>query len=228
MADSLDSTRSAIRAVVFDLDGLMFNTEDVFNRSGHELVRRRGKVMTAELLAKMMGRRAHESFAIMIEMLELTETVEELQLEAQQIFYEYLAPHLAPMPGLYELLDHIEERSVPKGVATSSSRAYLTDILGRFNLLERFAVTLTAEDVTHGKPHPEIYLTAAERLDVLPQEMLVLEDSETGTRAAAASGAVVVSIPHEHSRSQDFSPATYVAKSLHDPVVLNLLVLGQG
>jgi HAD superfamily hydrolase (TIGR01509 family) len=212
-----------IRAVVFDLDGLMFNTEELFHHAGHELLRRRGLAMTHELLTQMMGRRPHEAFTVLVDTLGLSETIEELLAESVVIFNEYRAERLAPMPGLFEMLAAIERRGLPKGVATSSPRRYLEEILGQFSLLDRFHLTLTAEDVTHGKPHPEIYLTAAERLGVTPPEMLVLEDSETGTRAAAAAGAVVVSVPHQHSRHHDFSVATHVADSLADPLVLELI-----
>ena len=213
----------SIRAVVFDLDGLMFNTEDVFNITGHEVLRRRGLLMTDELLSRMMGRRAHEAFAALIEMHGLDESIEVLITESQEIFYSLLSAHLAPMPGLFELLEAIEQRGIPKAVATSSPRAYLEDILGRFELLPRFPITLTAEDVTHGKPHPEIYLTAAERLGVRPAEMMVLEDSQAGTQAASAAGAVAISVPHRHSRAHDFSAATHVVERLNDPLVLTLL-----
>ena len=77
-------------------------------------------------------------------------------------------------------------------------------------------LTLTAEDVTHGKPHPEIYLAAAKLLNVEPAEMLVLEDSETGTRAAAAAGAYVVSVPSRHTSSGDFSMSRLLIPSLLD------------
>ena len=84
-------------------------------------------------------------------------------------------------------------------------------------------MTLSAEDVTLGKPHPEIYLKAAECLDISPEEMLVLEDSEAGTQSAAAANAFVVSVPNQHSKGHDFTQATYVAESLVDPFVLQLL-----
>ena len=212
-----------IRAVVFDLDGLMFNTEDVFNITGHEVLRRRGLLMTDELLRRMMGRRAPEAFAALVEMHALQESVEDLIAESVQIFYSLLEAHLTPMPGLLQLLEHLEQHSLPKGVATSSPRAYLEDILGRFDLLPRFHVTLAAEDVTHGKPHPEIYLAAAKRLHILPAEMIVLEDSEAGTKAAAAAGAIAVSVPNRHSRGHDFGAASYIVEHLNDPLLLGLL-----
>jgi HAD superfamily hydrolase (TIGR01509 family) len=218
------SATPAIKAVVFDFDGLMFNTEEIFNLSGRELLRRRGKEMTPALLSLMMGRKSDEAFPLMIEALGLTEDPIALRAEERTIFQELLWQHVAPMPGLFELLAHIETCGLPKGVATSSRRPYIESLLGHFQLMDRFHVTLTAEDVTRGKPHPEIYLTAAQRIGVEPAEMLVLEDSEMGTRSAAAAGAVAVSIPHEHSRNHDFSTATFIATSLHDPKILQLLV----
>jgi len=212
-----------IKAVVFDLDGLMFNTEEVFEMSGRELLRRRGLELTREIHVQMMGRRAKESFAALVNLTGLTESIEELIAESEEIFRELLDDTLAPMPGLFELLDRIERNALPKGVATSSSRPYLENILGRFDLLDRFDMLLTAEDVAHGKPHPEIYLTAAARLGVAPESMLVLEDSETGTRAAVAANAFAVSVPHRHSAAHDFAGAAYVADGLHDPNLLRLI-----
>ena len=212
-----------IKAVVFDLDGLMFNTEDIFCLTGTELLRRRGKTATRELFDRMMGRRPPEAFQVMIEMMELTESFDELLPESELIFHELLEKHLQPMPGLFQLLACIESRGLPKGVATSSRRNYLEQMLARFELLDRFHTTLTAEDVTHGKPHPEIYLKAADRLEIEAGEMLVLEDSQAGTQAAAAAGAVVISVPHDHSREHNFSPAHAVAGQLNDAVVLDLI-----
>lgn len=217
------SAAPRIRAVAFDLDGLMFNTEHVFQQTGTELLRRREKVATPELFLRMMGRRAEDGFAAMIEMYSLTETIEALRLESEQIFLGLIDACLQPMPGLHELLSTLEELGLPKGVATSSPRRYLENLLNRFDLSDRFCMTLTAEDVTHGKPHPEIYLKAARKLQVDPSEMLVLEDSEAGTRAAAAAGAVAVSIPHDFSRHHNFEAAAHIAERLDDPLILNLV-----
>lgn len=214
---------SSVRAVVFDLDGLMFNTEEIFNEVGHEVLRRRGKVMTQELLTRMMGRRAVEAFQFLVTEHGLTETIEDLVAESRVLFAELARERLAPMPGLYELLEHIERRNLPKAVATSSGRRYLEEILNRFDMLGRFNFTLTAEDVVQGKPHPEIYLTAASRLGVSPEQMLVLEDSHAGTTAGVNARAVVVSVPHRHSQDMDFSHATCIATRLDDPRVLELL-----
>ena len=219
----MTTTQPMIKAVVFDLDGLMINTEEIYCLTGTEQLRRRGKTATRELFDRMMGRRPREAFQVMIEMMDLTESFEELLEESVVIFGDLLDEHLRPMPGLFELLERIESRALPKGVATSSRRNYLEQMLARFELMDRFHTTLTAEDVTHGKPHPEIYLKAAERLQIETCEMLVLEDSQAGTQSAAAAGAYVISVPHEHSRSHDFSQARAIANRLDDAVVLDVL-----
>src|SRR5881392_567178 len=159
-------------AVVFDLDGLMFNTEELYQEVGAELLRRRGYEFTQELLDQMMGRPSQIALQIMIDTHTLKATVEELLAETDEIFPEILRTRLAPMPGLVELLGALEKQRIPKGIATSSRRSFVERVLAAFNYEPRFAPILTSEDITHGKPHPEIYLKAAERLNIPPSEML--------------------------------------------------------
>jgi HAD superfamily hydrolase (TIGR01509 family) len=212
-----------IQAVCFDLDGLMFNTEHVFYVSADALLQRRGLRMSRGAMDVMLGRRPLESFRAFCDYLGLNEEPADLLAESRVVFHEMLGEHLKPMPGLFELLQIIETKTLPKAVATSSPQDYLEDIFGRFDLVPRFPIRLTAESVTHGKPNPEIYLKAAELLGVRPENMLVLEDTETGTRAAAAAGAYIVSVPHEHTEKHDFSQSKYIASGLNDPFILRLL-----
>jgi HAD superfamily hydrolase (TIGR01509 family) len=219
----MTETLPTIQAVCFDLDGLMFNTENVFYFSADVLLQRRGLRMSRGAMNAMLGRRPLESFRAFCDYLGLTEEPADLLAESRVIFHEMLSEHLQPMPGLFELLDLIDAKGLPKAVATSSPRNYLEDIFARFNLMSRFPVQLTAESVTHGKPHPEIYLKAAELLGVRPENMLVLEDSETGSRAAADAGAFIVSVPHEHTEGHDFTRSKYIASGLNDPFILHRL-----
>lgn len=214
-----------LRAVVFDMDGLMFNTEDVYTLVGSELLRRRGKVFDMELKRAMMGLPARPSFEIMIARHHLPETPEQLIAESNRIFLEIVHRHIAPMPGLFDLLDRIEAANIPKAIATSTCRELADACLGAFALRPRFRFVLTAEDITHGKPHPEIYLKAAVRLGLPPARLLVLEDSENGCRAAAAAGAFTVAVPGQHSRDHDFSTAAFRAESLADPRIVAALGL---
>lgn len=213
----------AIRAVCFDFDGLMFNTEHVFYDAAEVLLGRRQIPMSKGAMDSMLGRRPPESFRSLVSYLGIDEDPLELLAESRIIFADLLDSRLQPMPGLFELLDHVEELQLPKGVATSSPREYLDELLDRYRLKDRFAVTLTAEDVTHGKPHPEIYLTAASRMGVAAPEMLVLEDSQTGTKAGVSAGACVVSIPHDHTADHCFEGAAHIASGLDDPRIRMLL-----
>ena len=203
----------------------MFNTEDVYTAVGTELLRRRGLVFTAELKNAMMGQRPQPSFELMIRRFQLAETWQQLAAESDQLFLSLLDARLAPMPGLCDLLDALERAQLPKAIATSSNRALVGACLAPFSLQPRFQFILTAEDIVHGKPHPEIYLTAARRFGVVPAEMMVLEDSQNGCLAAAAAGAFTVAVPAEHSQEHDFSSASLIADSLADPRLLAALGL---
>jgi len=215
-----------LRAVAFDLDGLLVNTEELYQDVGAELLRRRGKVFGEDLLDAMMGRPERVSLATMIEWHSLDDTIETLAAETREIFATLLETRLRPMPGAFELVDSLVARGIPRGVATSSGPDFAHDVLGRVGLLDRFAFVLTSADVSNGKPHPEIYRTAAGRLAVSPEEMLVLEDSQAGCRAAVAAGAVAVAVPGGHSRRHDFSGARFIADTLADRRIHDLLGLG--
>ena len=214
---------SRIEAVAFDLDGLLVNTEELYQHVGTELLRRRGHSFEPELLDAMMGRPQQVSLKIMIEWHGLTDTIEMLATETGEIFVSLLDTQLRTMPGAMELLDLLDARGIARGVATSSGPDFAHDVLGRMGIRDRFAFVLTSADVTHGKPHPEIYRTAAQRLAVDPGAMLVLEDSQAGCKAAVAAGAVAVAVPGGHSRRHDFTGAVFVAETLADPRIEALL-----
>lgn len=212
-----------IAAVAFDLDGLLVNTEELYQQVGTELLRRRGRPFEPELLDAMMGRPQAVSLSIMIRWHGLSDTVETLATETGQIFTGLLDTQLRTMPGAAELLDLLEARGLPRGVATSSGPDFAHDVLGRVGFLDRFAFVLTSADIVEGKPHPEIYRKAAARLGVATNQMLVLEDSQNGCRAAVAAGAVAVAVPGGHSRRHDFTGARFVADTLADPRIRDLI-----
>lgn len=216
---------SSIQAVVFDLDGLMFNTEELYFEVGTELLRRREKQLTRELLNQMMGRPSKIALQIMIDFHGLAATVEVLQNETEEIFKDLLNTRLAPMPGLVELLDALENADIPKAIATSSGRKFVEKVLKTFEFQPRFQFILTAEDVVQGKPFPEIYQKAAERLRLAPAHCMVLEDSENGCKAAVAAGAFAVAVPGDHSRHHDFGGAALVADTLRDVRIYEKLAL---
>jgi HAD superfamily hydrolase (TIGR01509 family) len=212
-------------AVVFDMDGLMFNTEEVYWDVASELLARRGLVFTPELNAAIMGRPPQPCFETIIRWHNLNERWEDLAAESETLFLEMVETRLAPMPGLFPLLEALEAAGIPKAVCTSSRRRVLQKLLGTFSLEPRFAFTLTAEDVSQGKPHPEVYLRAAERFGIPPEKMMVLEDSPTGCSAARAAGAFVVAVPNVNCKDTEFSCAHLVVPSLENPEIYELLGL---
>jgi beta-phosphoglucomutase-like phosphatase (HAD superfamily) len=119
----------------------------------------------------------------------------------------------------------LEANQVPKAIATSSGRRFVTNVLSRFDFEPRFDFILTAEDVVEGKPNPEIYLKAADRFGLPPAQVLVLEDSENGCKAAVAAGTFAVAVPGGHSCRHDFTGATLRVDSLSDPRIYGALGL---
>jgi HAD superfamily hydrolase (TIGR01509 family) len=213
---------ASIRAVVFDLDGLMFDTEALFFRVSAEMVAARGKTFTPEIMRAMIGRRSVEAGYMLKTMTGLDEPLDVLLADVRQRFYAEMETAVHPTPGLFHLLDRLGHHGLPLAVATSSRRSYAAQLLGQHRLLNRFRFVLGSEDVARGKPDPEIYLTAIERFDVPPRSVLVLEDSPAGVASGRAAGAYVVGVPHEHSPAQALQSADLIVPRLDDPGLLGL------
>lgn len=212
-----------IQAVLFDMDGLMLNTEDIYQLVGTELLSRRNKSFEDDLRNSMMGQPAEAALAVMIDWHNLPDTVPELAVESEQVFWELVGDRLEVMPGLLELLAFVEQQRLPKAVATSGAPDYAKQLLSRVDLLDRFEFVLTSGDITQGKPHPEIYELGASRLAKAPAEILVLEDSHNGCKASAAAGTYTVAVPSPHSIDHDFAVAEFVANTLRDPRIRSVL-----
>jgi HAD superfamily hydrolase (TIGR01509 family) len=214
-----------LQAVVFDLDGLIVNTEDLFEVCGNELLAIHGHAMTNELREQMIGRPALEALQRMINYFQLTDTPQQLAAESEVIMRRLMNSDLKLMSGLLPLLEELDSSQVPRAVATSSGSTYAAEILHRFELARHFRFVLSCEDVMCGKPDPEIYQEAASRLGVATENMMVLEDSANGCRAALAAGAYTVAVPNDHTRVHPFHGVHLVADSLADPRILDAIGL---
>lgn len=209
-------TSHPIRGVALDMDGLLFDTERLYWQVGDTVLIRRGHRYTAELQQRMMGRVALAAMQEMIDFHQLDDNPKELLEESNELYGEMLTQGLEPMPGLDRWIDLLCEQSLPFGLATSSQRRFVDIIFEQVSWRESLQFVLTGDDVTNGKPHPEMYLTAADRMGIPASEMLVLEDSGNGCISAIAAGAVTVAVPSEHTKQQDFTGATLIADSLLD------------
>lgn len=206
-------------AVIFDMDGVIFDTEPIWLEAETELLARRGKVFPPEFARKIMGVPGGKAMQMVAEEFGLSETGSELTLELNGIFHDMLETRLSIMPGFLDRLTLLETLGIPRAVATSTERKLAHSMLGRFGLVERFACILTRDDVTHGKPHPEIYLAASDQLGITPARAVVLEDSLAGMQSANTAGCLVIGLRHPLTASLEFPHAHLVVDHHSDPQI---------
>jgi HAD superfamily hydrolase (TIGR01509 family) len=204
-----------IRAIIFDMDGLMIDSEKIYWAVTRRIAGSFGKEVADETLGRMMGRSPLDSVALLAAEVGLPQSPQELHAMREEAVEKELKKGVEPMPGLLDVLPRFKARFL-LGVATSAPM-YLVDIvLGGLHLKPVFDVLQTSDDVVKGKPDPEIYLKAMSRLGVKPAETIVLEDSSNGSLAAKRAGAYAIAVPSQYTRRQDFSFVDYVAIDLLD------------
>jgi len=190
-----------ITHVIYDLDGTLLDTEPLFIQTTNAIFARFGMELSPDVRMMMMGRPTPVAVPLMLEQTGLPMTAEEF-IAAREGALAELFPHTQPMRGARELTDHLAAHGVPQAVATSSSRHTLAQKLSAHReWFEVFESVVIAEEVTHGKPAPDIFLEAARRLGAPPESCLVFEDAPIGVQAALAAGMQVVAVPepgHEH------------------------------
>jgi pseudouridine 5'-phosphatase len=215
--------RSIITGVALDMDGLLFDTESLYWQVGTAVLGRRGHQFTRILQQRMMGRVGVAALQEMVDHHSLDDSAQTLLDESEAIYEQLIVGGVPPMPGLAGLIETLQLHGVPFGVATSSQRKFAEKILGAMPWYSQLQFLLTGNDVQYGKPHPEIYLRAAAALDLSPGNMLVLEDSGNGSAAGVAAGAVVISVPNECTHDHPFPNVHAIARSLEDPVIIDLI-----
>ena len=224
--DSFSPPAKPIRAIAFDMDGLLASSEDVYEQVGVECLKLRGKTFDDDLRQKMMGLPGPVALQTMIDHHGLDDTVAGLITETEKMFWDIAADGLRAMPGVTELFDRLDGTNLQRCVVTSGFRSYADRILTIIGVRDRLEFVITADDITLGKPHPEPYLQAADRLGVEPAEMLVLEDSSNGCKAGVAAGAFTIAVPNVHTAGHEFAGVAFVAQTLTDPRIAEVLRLG--
>jgi HAD superfamily hydrolase (TIGR01509 family) len=184
-------------AVVFDLDGLLLDTEQVWDEVREALTHERGGRWHDRAQADMMGMSSTEWSRYMHEELGLAEAPEELNRLVVERMMERYAERLPLIDGAVEAVRRLAERW-PLGLASSSNRPLIDLALREMGVADLFAATVSSEEVERGKPAPDVYLEAARRLGVEPGEVVAVEDSANGIRAARAAGMAVIAIPNPH------------------------------
>lgn len=211
-----------IQAVVFDMDGLLIDSEGLVREGAKLAARRFGRDLPDEVSARMIGLPGKDCEAMLAEHFGPGFPLERyLEAERREIAAMF-AEGVALKAGVTELLDHLDAAGLPRAVATSSSRASATHHLGSHGLLGRFSTVIAREDVARHKPHPDPFLAAAAAMGVDAAACLALEDSHNGVRAAHAAGMMTVMVPDLlHPTEEMDQLCVHIAESLHE--VLRLL-----
>jgi HAD superfamily hydrolase (TIGR01509 family) len=213
-----------IQGVIFDFDGLILNTEEAEYTAWEEIYQSFGAHLPEEDFALPMGTSTKEFDVIAILERETGQFHDEaaLKAKAHRRFHELLALEKA-RPGAADYLRQAKMMGMPVALATSSTRDWVEGHLKRLGLWEFFDVICTADDVVQVKPDPELFLLAAARLMLSPEQTIVFEDSANGIRAAKAAGCYCVAVPHRLSNLNGRGAADRVIFSMTE-ITLEALI----
>jgi HAD superfamily hydrolase (TIGR01509 family) len=183
-----------LQAVLFDMDGLLVDSERLWYETEAEVMAGLGARWGPEHQESLVGGSIDRTVAYMLALTGPVETPGEVSRRLLDGMAERLRANVPMMPGAKELLDEVREAGVPSALVSSTHRnlmEYALDGIGR----DRLTTTVAGDEVAHTKPHPEPYLTAARLLDADPRQCVALEDSPNGTASATAAGCHVVAVP---------------------------------
>ena len=184
-----------IEAVIFDLDGVLIDSETVWNSAREQLVRERGGTWREEATREMMGMSSVEWSRFIADELGVELSPEQISDDVVELMAERYRERLPLIPGAVEAVERLAA-VYPLAVASSSNRPLIDAVLELSGLARNFRATVSSEEVASGKPAPDVYLEAARRLGVSPDRCAAVEDSTNGLRAAASAGMRVVAVPN--------------------------------
>ena len=191
------TTPSEIAAVIFDLDGVLVDSEQLWDEVREDLARERRGRWHDQAQADMMGMSSPEWSTYMHDVIGLSESPDEINAEVVDRLLTRYRVSLPLIHGAVEAVERLAARW-PLGLASSSNREVIDAVLETAGIADRFATTVSSEEVAGGKPAPDVYLEAARRLGVDARECAAVEDSRNGIRSAHAAGMRVIAIPNAH------------------------------
>lgn len=211
-----------VKAVIFDLDGLLIDSEIISYRTDAELLKKYGYDFSIEeYAADYSGRTGIDNMNRMIERYHLPITNEEGRKFVKMREWEYVEQGIALKDGAEELLKFLKDHGCKVILASSSTRERAQVTLTKDGVIEYFDDMVFGAEVAHGKPAPDIFLKASEKVGEKPEDCLVLEDSEAGIQAAHAAGIPVICVPDMKTPGEQFQKMTWkMLSSLRDVITV--------
>lgn len=222
-------SRQVVSGVIFDMDGLMVDTEPLYQESWQRAARELGHEIDDVLYATFVGRPTAACEDILLETFGPLFPLRAFQARWPRLWRDEVERvGVTLKPGLPEILEVVRSHRLPAAVATSSESVLADLTLNRAGLRHWFSVVVTGDRVTHGKPAPDIYLEAAKQLGVPAAECVAFEDSEAGIIAVQAAGMRGVLVPHWPASSAARRAATRVATTLHQAREVLVSMIDEG
>ncbi|WP_038179819.1 hexitol phosphatase HxpB [Vibrio rhizosphaerae] len=207
-------------AVIFDMDGVLIDSEPFWRQAQIETLATYGAEITVEeCIQYTMGKRLDTIAAIWCQRCQLEVDPAILAQEIIQKLIVQVREHGRAMPGVHQLLSTLQQAGYRIGLATSSGPEIIQAVLERLEIKDYFSQICSADHEAYGKPHPAVYLSAAHKLDVAPQQCLVIEDSVTGMIAAKAAS-MTTFVVNEHHPDPRFTLADQCFHSLEEIIPL--------
>lgn len=208
-----------IKALIFDMDGLLVDTEPLAYQAMDAFLAKHNVERRQDIHNQMLGRRLPEAIAIVKDGYGLPLPLDDLIADYSIMRRDVLIGNVKPMPGAIEAVQFGHAAGLRIGLASSGLRDQVTLSLNEAGMRGMFEVEVTGDDVTRGKPAPDLFLRAAEWLGIEPANCVVFEDAPAGIAAAVNAGMHAVAVPNLHSREMDFPvKPDAVLNSLHDAI----------
>jgi len=207
-----------ISCLIYDMDGLLLDTEGIYTEVTQQIVGEYGKVFDWSVKEKIIGRRSIQAAEIIVESLDLPISPQDYLDSRKDVLLEKFKDTEA-LPGAKEMTTHFFKLGIPQAIATSSSSPMFEAKFEKHKKwFSQFTQIVRGDDpeLKEGKPAPDIFLLAAKRLGVDPAECLVFEDAPTGTEAALAAGMSVVVVPDPNMDHSNYKNASQIISSLKD------------
>ena len=205
-----------IKAIIFDFDGLLVNTEELRELSIRNFLKRYGKVFKRSDYVMTMSGSREEVTKFLKKKYSLPGQIDKLSDERISIFDQLFGERLALMEGVTQLLTRARKLKVKCAIATGRGKDYVLDGLNRLGILDNFEAIVCAEDVVKRKPDPEVYLLAAKKIGIAPSFCLALDDSPNGVESAKNAGMKVIYVPSARYFDSWHDDADLTVKSLHE------------